>query len=238
MAYGVLAAAEESGVQVPEELSLIGSAPDDHTVIVKLKQPSVPILWYLGGQTYILPQHLWSSVSNPVTYTNPDPVGTGPFVFKSFTPQLYVFDRNPHYWQAGKPYINEIRYPAFNSKLSAAQHALLPAFTIVVSSLAGWLLGMRNAMMTTLSEDYVLMAQAKGLSERRVMLAYAARNACAATSFNHALAGHDADRARRLCPGSGRHTRISVARVRCGVPGNDHLGHHWPDCGLLGRPGR
>ena len=61
--------------------------------------------------------------------------------------------------------------------LSAAQHALLPAFTIVISSIAGWMLGMRNAMMTTLSEDYVLMAQAKGLSERRVMLAYAARNA-------------------------------------------------------------
>jgi peptide/nickel transport system substrate-binding protein len=95
------------------------SAPDDHTVIVSLKQPSVPILWYLGGQTYILPQHLWSSVSNPVTYTNPNPVGTGPFVFKSFTPQLYVFERNAHYWQPGKPYINEIRYPAFNSNTSA-----------------------------------------------------------------------------------------------------------------------
>src|SRR6266566_187525 len=95
------------------------SAPDDHTVIVKLKQPSVPILWYLGGQTYILPQHLWSSVSNPVTYTNPNPIGTGPFVFKSFTPQLYVFDRNPHYWQPGKPSISEIRYPAFNSNTSA-----------------------------------------------------------------------------------------------------------------------
>src|SRR2546425_9090342 len=39
------------------------SAPDDHTVIVKLKQPSVPILWYLGGQTYMIPQHLWSSVT-------------------------------------------------------------------------------------------------------------------------------------------------------------------------------
>ena len=95
------------------------SAPDNHTVIVKLKQPSVPILWYLGGQTYILPQHLWSSVSNPVTYTNPDPVGTGPYVLKSFTPQLYVFDRNPHFWQPGKPYISEIRYPSFNSNTSA-----------------------------------------------------------------------------------------------------------------------
>src|SRR6266699_2639993 len=38
------------------------SAPDAHTVIVSMKQPSVPVLWYLGGQTYMLPQHLWSSV--------------------------------------------------------------------------------------------------------------------------------------------------------------------------------
>ncbi len=61
--------------------------------------------------------------------------------------------------------------------LSAFYHAILPAATIVVSSMAGWMLGMRNAMLTTLAEDYVLMAQAKGLSERRVMLTYAARNA-------------------------------------------------------------
>src|SRR5437588_4543758 len=95
------------------------TAPDTHTVIMKLKRPWVPILWYLGGQTYIIPQHLWSSVSNPVTYTNANPVGTGPFVLKSFTPQLYVFDRNPHFWQPGKPSINEIRYPSFNSNTSA-----------------------------------------------------------------------------------------------------------------------
>ncbi len=95
------------------------SAPDDQTVIVTLKQPSSPLLWYLGGQTYILPQHLWSNVSNPVTYTNPNPVGTGPYLLKSFSPQLYVFDRNPHFWQPGKPYINEIRYPSFNSNTSA-----------------------------------------------------------------------------------------------------------------------
>lgn len=61
--------------------------------------------------------------------------------------------------------------------MDAIYHAILPALTIVISSVAGWLLGMRNTMITTLSEDYVLMAQAKGLSERRVMLSYAARNA-------------------------------------------------------------
>jgi peptide/nickel transport system permease protein len=61
--------------------------------------------------------------------------------------------------------------------LSAVQYAILPAFTIVVGSIAGWMLGMRNTMVATLAEDYVLMAEAKGLSRWRVMMTYAARNA-------------------------------------------------------------
>lgn len=60
---------------------------------------------------------------------------------------------------------------------SAAQYAILPALTIVISSIAGWMLGMRNAMVTTLAEDYVVMAEAKGLSSWRIMFSYAARNA-------------------------------------------------------------
>jgi peptide/nickel transport system permease protein len=60
---------------------------------------------------------------------------------------------------------------------SVIQYSFLPALTLVISSLAGWMLTMRNSMITTLSEDYVLMAKAKGLSEGRVMLWYAARNA-------------------------------------------------------------
>jgi len=61
--------------------------------------------------------------------------------------------------------------------LSAAQYAILPALTIVIGSISGWMLGMRNAMVTTLTEDYVLMAEAKGLKQGRIMYMYAARNA-------------------------------------------------------------
>ena len=60
---------------------------------------------------------------------------------------------------------------------SAIYHSLLPAFTIVIASVAGWMLQMRNVMITTIGEDYMLAAQAKGLSSRRVMFSYAARNA-------------------------------------------------------------
>jgi peptide/nickel transport system permease protein len=58
-----------------------------------------------------------------------------------------------------------------------AWHGFLPALTIVITSIGGWILTMRNTMITTLAEDYVKMARAKGLSPVRIMLMYAGRNA-------------------------------------------------------------
>jgi len=60
---------------------------------------------------------------------------------------------------------------------SAARHAILPALTIIVASVGGWLLSMRNMVVTVAAEDYITVAHAKGLSERRVLFNYAARNA-------------------------------------------------------------
>lgn len=69
--------------------------------------------------------------------------------------------------------------PGFNGTFigSAVQHSLLPAATILISSMSGWILSMRNMMVTVASEDYITVAHAKGLSQRRVMVSYAARNA-------------------------------------------------------------
>jgi peptide/nickel transport system permease protein len=60
---------------------------------------------------------------------------------------------------------------------SAVQHAILPALSIIVTAVGGWLLGMRNMMVSTLSDDYVVAAEAKGLRQSRIMIGYAARNA-------------------------------------------------------------
>jgi peptide/nickel transport system permease protein len=74
---------------------------------------------------------------------------------------------------------SEADQPGFSLSFlaSASYHALLPALTIVVASMSGWMVGQRNVMITTLDQDYVLVAQAKGISQRRVMIMYAARNA-------------------------------------------------------------
>jgi peptide/nickel transport system permease protein len=45
----------------------------------------------------------------------------------------------------------------------------------VITSVAGWMLQMRNVMITTIGEDYVVAAQAKGLPDHRVVFTYAAR---------------------------------------------------------------
>ena len=71
---------------------------------------------------------------------------------------------------------------------SAVTHSILPAITIIATTIGGWMLQMRNVMLTTISEDYVLVAQAKGLSTRRVMFTYSARNAILPNIAGFALA--------------------------------------------------
>ena len=69
------------------------------------------------------------------------------------------------------------------------RHAVLPIGTVVIVTLGGWLLSMRNTMVAVLGTDYVNLARAKGLSPARVALRYAARNALlpSVTGFGMAL---------------------------------------------------
>jgi peptide/nickel transport system permease protein len=131
----------------------------------------------------------------------------GSFFDVTLPPLLTFISAIPYFWMAlGLIYIfgvvlsvfpNEGGYdiygtiPGLNIPfiLSVIHYSILPVITLVIGSLAGWVLTMRNTMVTTLSEDYVLMAQAKGLPERRVMFNYAARNAIlpSITSFSISL---------------------------------------------------
>jgi peptide/nickel transport system permease protein len=83
-----------------------------------------------------------------------------------------------HVFPTGQGYSNGL-IPGWHGDFisSAIYHSLLPALTIVLTSIAGWMLQMRNVMITTIGEDYVVAAQAKGLPSRRVIFTYAARNA-------------------------------------------------------------
>ncbi|HEY0259179.1 MAG TPA: ABC transporter permease [Lacisediminihabitans sp.] len=83
--------------------------------------------------------------------------------------------------------------PSFSGPyiLDVLYHAALPALTILITSLGGWILGMRNTMINTLGDDYVTFAEANGLKSHTVAIRYAARNAILPnlTSFGLALGG-------------------------------------------------
>ncbi|AFE08627.1 putative oligopeptide/dipeptide ABC transporter permease [Corallococcus coralloides DSM 2259] len=78
---------------------------------------------------------------------------------------------------------------SFAFAADVARHAVLPASSIVVATLGGWMLGMRNTMVATLGTDSIRLAHARGLPPRQVMLRYAARNALLpnVTSFGMAV---------------------------------------------------
>jgi peptide/nickel transport system permease protein len=61
--------------------------------------------------------------------------------------------------------------------LDIVYHSLLPALSIILSSVGGWALGMRGMMVTVQGEDYLTLAEAKGLPDRLIFLRYAVRNA-------------------------------------------------------------
>ena len=82
-----------------------------NAVVINLKTADSQFIAANLNLALIVPRHIWSHVSDPATFTNPNPVGTGPFTkITRFTSQDYVFSKNPHYWQPGKPLISCLEY--------------------------------------------------------------------------------------------------------------------------------
>ena len=112
----------------------------------------------------------------------------------SFTVGLFSFIRSfPYFWLGliliytfafklrlfpiGGAYSNDEARGSWAWILSVIRYGALPALTICLSSIGGWMLMMRNNMINVLAEDYILVAVAKGLPLRRIKTLYAAKNA-------------------------------------------------------------
>ena len=91
---------------------------------------------------------------------------------------LYFLGLKAHWFPIQHAYDNNV-IPGWNWTFiwSAFRHAQLPILVIIAAYAGGWVLNMRTVMINTIGEDYVGMARAKGLRDRRVMTRYAGRNA-------------------------------------------------------------
>jgi peptide/nickel transport system substrate-binding protein len=111
-----------NGVWTSPLTSVTATGPN--TVVFRFSKPDVPeavtILYGTDGSpTDILPQHVWQSITDPATYTNTNPVATGPFTLSSFSTTSVIYTKNANYWEAGHPYINEVVFNSVDSDTTA-----------------------------------------------------------------------------------------------------------------------
>jgi peptide/nickel transport system substrate-binding protein len=90
-----------------------------NTVTMTFSKVAVPYFYYIADQVPIVPEHIFSKMSNPVTDPVKAPVGTGPYTMSKCTPQNITYKANPTYWQPGLPKVKTIQYPAYTSNNTA-----------------------------------------------------------------------------------------------------------------------
>ena len=87
------------------------SAAGPYKVVIRLKTADSQFIAAILNRQFVVPQHIWSTVANPATFTNANPVGSGPFNrIGRFTTQDYVLNKNPSYWRKGQPRIACLEY--------------------------------------------------------------------------------------------------------------------------------
>jgi peptide/nickel transport system substrate-binding protein len=97
------------------------TATDASTVTIVFPSTSYTVGPQVLGYVPIVPQSIWEKIPDPTTVANTDPVGTGPYMLKSFSTQSYLLTKNTGYWGTGDdaPQVDQVRY----IPLSAADQA-------------------------------------------------------------------------------------------------------------------
>ena len=94
------------------------SAPSASTLVLNFQTAQYANLFSILGNTFMVPKHTFSSLSNVATASVANPVGTGPYMLKSFTTQQVTFVSNPKWW-GGKPAINQVNIPYYSGNQAA-----------------------------------------------------------------------------------------------------------------------
>ena len=90
------------------------------SVTLNFATPQIANLFAIG-QVYIVPAHVWSKVSDPSTFPDSSPVGTGPYMLDHFSPQGFTLKQNPGYWNKASIHVPEISFPAYTSNFNLVQ---------------------------------------------------------------------------------------------------------------------
>jgi len=97
------------------DISSVSTSGD--TVTINFPTSEYTNLENIAGQA-IVPKSQWSGV-NPGTFTDANPVGTGPYMLSSFTPQGFTLKKNPYYWQPADVKVPNVYFPVYTTNTGA-----------------------------------------------------------------------------------------------------------------------
>ncbi|WP_016701342.1 ABC transporter substrate-binding protein [Actinoalloteichus spitiensis] len=117
--YTFEAMAEHPGLNRAALPIASATAHSETEVSITFDRPSYSDLWFIAGQTYIVPEHHWADIEDPVTHLNSDPVGTGAFALDSFSAQSIALAANTDYWDPEKPHLDTIRFVSHSGNQTA-----------------------------------------------------------------------------------------------------------------------
>jgi peptide/nickel transport system substrate-binding protein len=147
------------GIPVPT-----GATGSGNTATITFSQPEYASL-YLILQLQIVPQHIWSSQSNPTTFSDPTPVGTGPYVLDKFSPQGFTMKVNPDYYAKSSLHVPEVDFPSYTSNAN-----LVPP---VASGQIDWagnnISGLQQNYLDKSSDNHTFSTSAPYLSDNNVV---------------------------------------------------------------------
>jgi peptide/nickel transport system substrate-binding protein len=99
-------------------LPITGESASGNNVTITFSSPQYLNLQEIAGVP-ILPKAQWGSAGSPATFTDAKPIGTGPYVLKTFTPQGFTLTKNPSYWQASQVKVQNVYFPVYTSNTGA-----------------------------------------------------------------------------------------------------------------------
>jgi peptide/nickel transport system substrate-binding protein len=82
-------------------------------VTMQFKAPADTYFWYIAGDTPIVAKHSWGAQKNAVKFSDPKPVGTGPYEVNPCQANNITYTANKYYWQPGLPKVKKMNYPAY-----------------------------------------------------------------------------------------------------------------------------
>jgi peptide/nickel transport system substrate-binding protein len=156
--------AKYPALNVPATPLPTSATSSGNTVTLNFSQPEYANL-FLILQTQIVPAHIWASISNPVTYADPAPVGTGPYVLGKFSAQGFTMTENPDYYGRSSLHVPEVDFPSYTSNANLV--------TPVASGAIDWagnsMTGVPQNYLSKSPDNHTWLSQAPYMTDNNVV---------------------------------------------------------------------